>query len=274
MKRLALALLLACFATAAPGAVHSSFTARTTSTGTFRAAALFPPRNLTAPTIAGTQTLTASPGTWSPAATAYDFRWERRTTTGWQTIASGPTYATTAADVDREVRVVVIARNAAGPSAPAASAPRLVDPPPPHGLRATYWSGTEFSGASITRLDPQLDFAWGSAAPDPAISPDFSARWTGRLLPRHSETYTLTTRADDRVRLWIDGRLLVDDNRWWADDTAAVALEAGRSHEIRVELQDWTQDAALRLWWESPSQPKQIVPTTRLTPGRPEGEPL
>ena len=259
--RIALALLAACALAAAPGSVHSSFTAKTSSASTFRAATLFAPRNVARPTISGTRSLAASPGTWLNA-TSFDYRWMR----GDALVGTGPTYAGTAEDADREVRVVVTARNAAGASAPVASDPVLVDPPPPYGLAATYWSNTDFTGPSFSRVDPQLDFEWHGAAPAPGIASDFSARWTGRLRARFSETYTLTTRADDRVRLWIDGRLLIDDNWWTVDDVASVRLEAGRAHEIRVELQDWTGGALMRLWWESASQPRQIVPTTRFTP--------
>ena len=38
----------------------------------------------------------------------------------------------------------------------------------------------------------------------------FSARWTGDIV-RYTETYTFITTSDDGVRLWVDGRRIIDN---------------------------------------------------------------
>ena len=40
----------------------------------------------------------------------------------------------------------------------------------------------------------------------------FSVRWTGQVQPQFGETYTFHVTADDGVRLWVRGQLLID--RW------------------------------------------------------------
>ena len=65
-------------------------------------------------------------------------------------------------------------------------------------------------GPTLLRIDPAINFNWGSGSPDASISVDhFTARWTGSLQPQFNETYTFYTTTDDGGRLWVDGRLLI-----------------------------------------------------------------
>ncbi|MET7464387.1 PA14 domain-containing protein [Nonomuraea sp. NPDC005501] len=137
------------------------------------------------------------------------------------------------------------------------------------GLSATYFDNADLTGPSVTRVDPTVNFDWGSASPDPAIGADtFSARWSGKVVADKAETYTFITTSDDGVRLWVDGRLIIDA---WSDhskreDTAAIALSAG-SHDLRMEFYDGGYDAIAELRWTSPSIPREIIPADRLRTG-------
>jgi len=119
---------------------------------------------------------------------------------------------------------------------------------------------------TLERVDQQIDFDWVRNAPGrPIKEDDFTAVWTGYLQPLYSETYTLDARADDGMRVWIDGDLVVD--RWEraeGDAGGEVRLEAGRMHAIRVEYYETKQNASAQLFWSSPSQPKEIIPRDRL----------
>ena len=147
----------------------------------------------------------------------------------------------------------------AAPKAPSASGTGT-------GLSAVY---LDSSGASVSRVDAKVDFAWGWGSPAASIgSDDFSVRWTGELQPRYSETYTLSTVSDDGVRLWVDGRLLIDN---WTEhssreDAVSIALEAGRRYPVRMEFFEKGGLATARLLWSSQSQAKQAVPQTQLYP--------
>src|SRR3954447_3729270 len=80
------------------------------------------------------------------------------------------------------------------------------------GLQATYFDNTNFTGASVTRVDKTVSFTWGTnLAPAAGIGLDtYSVRWTGQVKPRFSETYTFKALIDDGGRLWVNHRLLVD----------------------------------------------------------------
>ena len=138
------------------------------------------------------------------------------------------------------------------------------------GLTATYYDHEDFTGASVTRVDPTIDFHWKTASPDPAIPADrFSARWIGRIRAEYSEPYTFYVAADEGARLWIDGRLLIDawkNKRQLKLSARPMKLLAGRKYDVKLEYREHKGDANLQLWWSSPSTPKSIVPQSQLDP--------
>jgi len=59
------------------------------------------------------------------------------------------------------------------------------------GLRGEYYNNMDFSRFQFVRIDPCIDFDWGEGTPDQSIGKDtYSVRWTGKVEPRYSETYT------------------------------------------------------------------------------------
>jgi hypothetical protein len=86
------------------------------------------------------------------------------------------------------------------------------------------------------------------------------------LLGATSETYTIYATADDGVRLWLNGVLLIDA---WKNEAATtysanVTLVGGQLYDLRVEYyQDWGGATAI-LSWSSPSIVKQVIPQSQL----------
>ncbi len=137
------------------------------------------------------------------------------------------------------------------------------------GLRGEYYDNIDFTGTKVTRTDPVVDFDWGTGSPDPALDVDsFSVRWTGKVTPLYSETYTFYTSADDGTILWVNGIEIVDN---WSDhpeseSAGTITLTANRPYDIRLDYYDHFSDAAAHLLWSSPSQAKQIIPASQLRP--------
>ncbi len=136
-----------------------------------------------------------------------------------------------------------------------------------NGLSAEYFNNADLSGSAFTRLDPLVDYKWGTAAPDPKVSADtYSVRWTGQVQPRTSETYTFYTNSDDGVRLWVNGQLLIDH---WTDhalttDQASIALVSGQRYDLKLEYYQNMWDAQIGLFWSSPSLVKEVIPNAVL----------
>jgi len=102
---------------------------------------------------------------------------------------------------------------------------------------ADYFNNMTLSGTpTISRSEPQISFVWNDGSPDPAILPDhFSARFT-KVETLTSGNYEFTTTADDGVRLFIDGVLVIDK---WIDQPSTIykatkALTDG-NHTIVIE---------------------------------------
>jgi hypothetical protein len=94
----------------------------------------------------------------------------------------------------------------------------------------------------------------------------FSARWTGFILPEFSEEYTFYTRSNDGVRLWVDDKLVIDN---WTDhseteDKGSARLEAGRKHRIKLEYFYGGGSGVTRLFWSSASRAREVLPPDRF----------
>ncbi|WP_285753039.1 alpha-L-fucosidase [Lentzea sp. NBRC 105346] len=137
-----------------------------------------------------------------------------------------------------------------------------------NGLSVDYFPTSDWTGTPTHRVDPTINFAWRfDGSPAPNIAADhFSARWTGFVQPRFSDTYTFTTVSDDLVRVWIDGKLVVDASspHQVRVDKGTIALQSGRKYSIKVEYAETVGEAFMKLIWSSPNTTQQIVPKGQL----------
>lgn len=124
------------------------------------------------------------------------------------------------------------------------------------GLKAEYFSNRELKGAPVlTRVDREVDFDWGMMNPVPGVPvDDFSARWTGKLVPPTTGKYRFGAIADDGVRVYLDGKLIAED---WTEHapatvTGEVTLEAGKSYDIKMEYYESKIGAVAKLVWQPP----------------------
>ena len=161
----------------------------------------------------------------------------------------------------------VTAIDAAGNASPTTTGVAVVPAVAPSGLTGTYFDTATFTTQRIVRTDPTVNFGWGTGRPASNVAPDtFSVRWTGRILPAGDGTWTFHASSDDAVRVWVDGRLVVDD---WTPHSlrearGTIALTADRAYDIRIEYLERSASATVRLSWSGPGVTKQIVPTGRL----------
>jgi hypothetical protein len=138
------------------------------------------------------------------------------------------------------------------------------------GLRGNYFNTASLSGTVVlSRVDATVDFNWGNASPGTGVMTDnFSVRWSGQVEPQYSETYTFYANTDDGVRLWVNGKQLVND--WIShspkENSGTIALVAGQKYDIVMEYFDQSSGALAKLSWSSPSIAKAVVPKTQLYP--------
>jgi regulation of enolase protein 1 (concanavalin A-like superfamily) len=135
------------------------------------------------------------------------------------------------------------------------------------GLQGNYYNGLALSGTPVKRVDAVVNFTWDRQAPVEGIGQEhFRVRWEGDLQAQFSEPYAFHVISDDRARLWINGRLLIDEweNHPETESTALVRLEAGKKYFLRLDYFQDRGKAVAKLLWSSPSTPKQPIPQTQL----------
>jgi beta-glucosidase len=136
----------------------------------------------------------------------------------------------------------------------------------PGGFKGEYFNNKELQGTPVVvRTDEQINFDWSRGRPAPQINEDgFSARWTGKITPPESGVYQLGATADDGVRVYLDGQLLVDA---WKGNQASqirtlmkeVNLEAGRAYDLRIEYFEDIRNAIAKFIWSFPRFTERIT---------------
>ncbi|MEZ4831735.1 MAG: PA14 domain-containing protein [Caldilineaceae bacterium] len=137
--------------------------------------------------------------------------------------------------------------------------PRHTDPY----WQAQFWNNTTLSGQpAVVRSDSALDFDWGFNAPADGISEDnFSARWT-RYIDVAPGNYRFTAVADDGIRVWVDGRQIIDEWREQPANTYSNVLYLGPGHHlVVVEYYEFRERAVAKVSWQLDQQPQPPTPT-------------
>jgi hypothetical protein len=148
------------------------------------------------------------------------------------------------------------------------------------GLLGLYYSNhlstAPFLGTpSWTNLDQQIAFNWLNGAPDASFNfpslvntDHFTVRWVGQIQGEWNQPYTFYSTNDDGLRLWVNGQLVIDS---WVNQSGVVEHSGTlplttNLQDILVEYFENTGNADLALSWDSPSQVKDVVPTSQLYP--------
>lgn len=140
------------------------------------------------------------------------------------------------------------------------------------GLRAEYFNNRDLNPPVVlSRIDATVDFDWGGSSPAPGTinADNFSARWTGQVEAPVTGNYIFSTTTDDGLRLWVNGRIMIDNwgpHASTTDNSSPIALTAGQRYDIKMEFIEWSGGAIAKLLWSYPNQGTQIIPRVRLYP--------
>jgi hypothetical protein len=113
-----------------------------------------------------------------------------------------------------------------------------------------YYNSSNLSNLMLIQNTPSINFDWGNGSPDSAVRSDgFSARWRGDFSFSGGQ-YDFVVTADDGVRLYIDGQLVLDR---WVDQAPTTyrvtrTLSSG-THQIVMEYYENGGGAVARLSW-------------------------
>jgi beta-glucosidase len=120
------------------------------------------------------------------------------------------------------------------------------------GLKGEYFAGDLSGTPQVVRVDPyvdlQLSHADSHALPVPADIKDFSARWTGFLTPAESGTYQIGLMGSMQ-RLWLDGKLVVDDAVGHDPNPQVATLQLTKGHRYAVKVEYMAGGRISKLIW-------------------------
>jgi beta-glucosidase len=123
--------------------------------------------------------------------------------------------------------------------------------PDEHGLKGEYFKEVDCQGEPfLVRTDSVVDFNFGRSAPIPELLKDyFSVRWTGKLIAPVSGSYYIGGEFDDAIRLYIDGKKLIDrtNNRNKSSDAVKIELVKGKQYDLKLEYNEQWYAAQVRL---------------------------
>jgi PA14 domain/Thrombospondin type 3 repeat len=123
--------------------------------------------------------------------------------------------------------------------------------------KADYFSNMTLTGSPTrSECDAQIDEAWDQGSPSRLPTDEFSARYEGRL-NFDAGDYEFAAKADDGVRVWVDGNLIIDEWR----DQPPTTFRANRTmtaglHTVRVEYYENHLGAFLTLAISKHSAPR------------------
>ncbi|WP_244428565.1 glycoside hydrolase family 3 N-terminal domain-containing protein [Flavobacterium sp. B17] len=122
------------------------------------------------------------------------------------------------------------------------------------GLKGMYFPNPELKGNPVfEKQDEQLNFKWTLYSPDPEkLQPDnYSIRWAGKLKAPNSGKYQLGLRGNDGFRLFLNGKLLIDNWEKLSYSTKTIDIDfvKDQQYDITVEFHENRGEANIELIW-------------------------
>ncbi|HMC26640.1 MAG TPA: PA14 domain-containing protein [Verrucomicrobiae bacterium] len=125
-----------------------------------------------------------------------------------------------------------------------------------YGLKADFFSD-DFRTISRKEILPAVNRLWEENRP-------FAVRCTGEIIPKRSDAYSFTVEPKDASQLWIGEKLVFSATKVISEP---IALKKDEAYVLKLESKlAETRRSALRLYWSSRTQRKEIVPPGCLRP--------
>lgn len=154
-----------------------------------------------------------------------------------------------------------------------AAVPAVTPPPTPTPTATPLttfrgWKGEYFANPNlqappaVVQDDANVNFNWGSGAPAPGVPPNnFSVRWSRQAFFEEGN-YRFQVNVEGGVRLWLDGRPLIDD--WQNGSLRLLEADSGPlsrgDHSLVVEYVKLTGNGQIALSWQFvPAQPPAAI---------------
>ncbi len=138
-----------------------------------------------------------------------------------------------------------------------------------------YFKDANFTDLAKKSVTPFIDFDLGTEAgtdsPDASAGvprENFSVRWTGTVLPPAKGAYTFYVEGDNRVKLFVGSKLVVNKKTAGRDLVAKkVKLAANQPVVVKIEYRHAAGEPSLHVSWSGPGLDKSILTPSNGTLG-------
>ncbi|MGE6963694.1 binary toxin-like calcium binding domain-containing protein [Bacillus thuringiensis] len=135
------------------------------------------------------------------------------------------------------------------------------------GLLGYYFNDSNFKKLVIITNQTTGDLSVARSSITSMIEEDKqsfkSAYWEGKIKIDEEGDYRLTTSSNSNVKLWIDGKLVINNS----SDIQKINLKKEQTYFIQIEYQVSDDVAAgfdFKLYWTTPSNQTEIIPSKSL----------
>lgn len=134
------------------------------------------------------------------------------------------------------------------------------------GLLGCYFRNRHFDGDVLARVDPVIEFKWDKGPAKDFAKDNYSVRWMGQLRARRNGEHTFHITAEEGIRLWLGGQLLVNEkyNQSRQEFAPTLTLEKGRRYDLRMEMVNRRGGSELKMEWAEPTQARARIPADML----------
>ena len=132
--------------------------------------------------------------------------------------------------------------------------------------KGEYYSDRDLDDREFTRNDDEIDFDWENDAPGDLSEDNFSVRWS-RWLDFADGRYRFQARADDGIRVYLDGQRIIDE--WHSSNGDQLYTVEGNlvgRHWLVVEYYEGEGDARVKFEWQRIGDRVTATPTPTQTP--------
>jgi len=146
------------------------------------------------------------------------------------------------------------------------------------GVSAVYFDGPQWKNENkkIERIDPKIDFDFGTGSPGEGISDKFYIYWEGGIKADVTGRYEIIARSSCSFQMDFGkiGRKFIDNHVQSGDKTEfreTIVLTAGRVYPFKIDFiqrdrKTEKPSAKISLSWKKPGGVEEIIPTSQLLP--------
>ncbi|MDB5357479.1 MAG: hypothetical protein JWN24_3932 [Phycisphaerales bacterium] len=141
-----------------------------------------------------------------------------------------------------------------------------------YGLKGEYFSGSDFTGSAVGRLDSTVSFNWGVRAPIAGLTVGhFAVRWTGQFIAPRTGLYAFYTSSLGPVRLNVAGTDLINrpaaSPKKTTTASGKIRLAAGQAYSIEIDYYSAGPRAAVSVQFTAPKISRRAIPSIYLLSG-------